>query len=87
VNPRTLRALLPVLREAREAGVLELEAGEGENRIRVKLAKPHPAGGEEMESGTDPGAQDVGTERDPNRILMEHYRLHGTANSVNGSGE
>lgn len=86
MNPKTLRALLPVLREAREAGVLEIASGEGKNRVEIKLAVASPQAGEAMPAGTDPGEPDGGTETDPNRLLMEHYRLHGgTANPVNGS--
>jgi hypothetical protein len=82
VNPRTLRALIPILREAREAGVLELEAGEGKSRIRLKLAPQAPEPGIAMEPGTDPGAADEDGEGDPRFFLEKHYaKLRGEAGS------
>lgn len=58
VNPRTLRALLPVLKEAREAGIRRIATGEGEDRLEVELepliASQHAA----LEPGLDDGAPD-----------------------------
>lgn len=87
MNPRTLRALLPAVRDAREAGVLEIEAGEGKNRIRLRLAPAEPVGGAAIVPGTDETAQQDEREFNPARALEEHYALHGiVANPVNGTG-
>lgn len=89
MNPRTLRALLPVLREARDAGVRKFAVGQGDERMEFELAPPDAAPGMPMEPGTDPTGQDDGPESDPRKIMEEHYRLHGRANAVlpgTGSG-
>lgn len=72
MNPRTLRALLPVLKEAREAGVLEIDAGEGKNRVRLRLAPAVPEAGVAIEPGTDEGAADEEGEGDP-RFFLERF--------------
>lgn len=78
MNPRTLRALIPVLKEAREAGVLELEAGEGKNRMRFRLASAAPEPGVPLELGADPDAPEEDGEGDPRFFLEKHYaRLRG----------
>lgn len=78
MNPRTLRALIPVLKEAREAGVLELDAGEGKNSLRIRLAPAAPELGVALEPGTDPDAAEEDGEGDPRFFLEKHYaRLRG----------
>jgi hypothetical protein len=83
MNPRTLRAMLPVLKEAREAGVLELEAGEGKNRIRLRLAPPAPSGEPAMVPGMDEGAPADEAESDP-RFYLEKFHAELWARGGDG---
>lgn len=83
MNPRTLRALLPALREARDAGVRRIAAGEGKNRVEFELTPADPAPGEAIAPGTDETSTDDASDLDPNAALAEHYRIHGArANGV-----
>lgn len=42
MTAKALRALLPVLKDLREAGIARFSTGEGESRVAFEFARPEP---------------------------------------------